>query len=58
MFRQSRSTGIGVVSWGGTEMRAIKVLFVTVVMASSVVAGAAVVSPASADSPNASRWCC
>jgi hypothetical protein len=39
-------------------MRAIKILFVSVAVAASVVGGAAAVSPASADAPNASRWCC
>jgi hypothetical protein len=39
-------------------MRAIKVLFVSITVAASVLGGAAIVSPASADAPNASRWCC
>jgi hypothetical protein len=39
-------------------MRAIKVLMVSVSLASSLVVGAAVTAPASAGVPVANRWCC
>jgi len=42
----------------GIQMRAIKAVFVSVVMTASVVTSVAAIGPAASGSAVASRWCC